>query len=260
MIQRLNHPASKGTYPLEKAYPPNNALRILYWNIWYKSSAAEILAAIKLIDCDALFLFELNRRSGLLPMIHEAGYGGRFVETNSFGFLNKVDAGIAFFSRLRCGYIKNVVLSQGRRGLWRGGKDSRRCYLEAKLCIPGQVAIVVGGTHTSYKIPFIGSNSYYRETSTLIREASKHKLRYIFGGDLNAEQHSPLLGALSNNFAYLDTGNRYSWAVRRWAKILPGRLLDHAFATDDLEGTKAEFLENYSSDHLPLVVTVPLNR
>ncbi len=260
MAQKLKNTGREIAFPLTQPRPPHGSLTILYWNIWYHSTPAEIVAAIAKFNCDALFLFEADANSGLLEKVQEIGYGGLFTETNTFGHFPKIRGGVAFFTRLRTGYIRTVNTATGRRGLWRGGKESRRCYLEAKLCIPGHAPIVVGGTHASYNVPFIGKAGYGREINSLLREITKHKLRYIFGGDLNAKRNSRLLSSLNDGFKYLDSGSPWSWPVRRIIQCLPHQLLDHAIATHDLIEAKAEFMKDSSSDHLPLLVTVPLNK
>lgn len=255
-IRRLDQ--REVNYSLKHPHPLGKNLKILYWNIWYGSKPADVLAAIKRFDCDALFLFEANGNNNLLEDIHQLGYGGRFIETNRFGIVKKIRGGIAFFSRLHTGYVRNYELLQARRGLWRGGKESRRCYLEAKLCVPGYPPIIAGGTHLSYKVPLIGNRSYGRETSALRRETAKHRLRYIVGGDFNADKDSQLIESLQEGLRYLPAGKDSSWPVRRIIQCLPHRLFDHALVTHDLGEVKAEFMEDYSSDHLPLIVTVPL--
>ena len=243
------------TFTRPSSHAPSSSLvRLLFWNIWYGSTPRKILGAIKSFDCDALILFEVDGNTKLPQLVNKLGYEGEFIETNRFGWRGKVRGGIGLFSRLPVDRIHHVELRRGGRGPLRGGKASRRSYIEATLRISRGVSLTVGGTHLSYELPY-DRQACAQEQETLIWQVDKHASRFVFGGDLNALPNSRIVQQLNERLAHIGPNMiEPSWPMRRVIKrLLRPRRFDYAFATRDVRAT-AGFGDDLSSDHRAIIM------
>lgn len=257
MIRRLNTGWKTASYMPNQPFSGNSSGKIVFWNIWYGSSAASIEEALLSFDADIFFLSEVNDNSDLLPRLRNHGYASLFVETNSFG---KVKGGMALCYRINpLNEPKLVELQRGGRGPLRGGADTIRCYIEASFQFKGKT-ISIGSTHASFNF-LLNSNKCQQEQRKLIREIEKHSSGFIFGGDLNAGPNSAFIKKLSTMFVcHGPPPTEKSWPVRRLISLFfPKQRFDHAFTTPDIKA-KAEFKCSKKgtcpSDHLPLVLQI----
>lgn len=246
-------------------------LKILQWNVWYKESADNIIAALKSFDADIFCLQELTQTSEYNPNIDIPGLiraeltpWSAFYIAQSWEVDGKIirNQGNGIFSKFRIieHYSKSVQISGGHDPHF---DDEERIYVESDIDINGKI-LTLGTTHLSYTDRFKGSSKRGLENQKLIEHIGKERKHYFFSGDLNAPCDSAFIDELPRNTNLRIASpscSKNTWTTKPFsyngfeATELTYRL-DYAFSSYDIEIVDTKILSTDVSDHLPILTTI----
>jgi len=237
--------------PRSRVCGPGGGIRVLVWNVNSKSRSTVLLERIRDFDADIMLFQEMNADRSLRKHINKMGYGGAFVDCERYNWPPEC-MGSAVFSRFPFRETRFVELRRGRMPV--AGKMPRRCYLEVEIAIEDDRTLTVGTAHLS---PF-GAFARRREHDLLVREVTKHRANFLFGGDLNVSPRSRLVRALNEDFQHLGPPlSEPSWPSSAFQKIF-ARRLDYAFGTPDVHVVDAHMVDGRPSDHRAIMLSVAL--
>lgn len=256
-------------------------IKVVSWNVCWRSNKAEVLEVLREIDADILLLQELTfeepedtieGHNQALPIVMAYELGllvsylpCRIRRTRRWGVLYEC---IAVFSRFPATFVSQNM-GESKRAPGKNGLHNSRDVIIADVHYEGwDTSILFTSVHRSYTLPF----GYNRAG---LEDEDRNFLEYVdrivdtghsavLAGDFNTTG-APILGDIEAR-GFKHTGPSYGvpswvgppkihWLTRALAL---GERLDYAFT--DIPVVSAELLSPGPSDHRPLVFEIDPRR
>jgi endonuclease/exonuclease/phosphatase family metal-dependent hydrolase len=238
-----------------------NTLQVLHWNVWYRADPHKIGEhLLKLTEeygvPDVLCLQEVTSSTLSVAADVIRARSISYVETRRHkGGKGEGQAMLSpdlFANPLADTEI--VMLSQGGRAPFKGGKESKRVLRVARVVAPNGQTVHVGNVHTSYRTATNGAVRQQEVAS--LAQLAEGREQFVLTGDFNAPGNSRMVRTLGNLMVQhrVETPTWTSCHFDLGRGLLT-RTIDHVFATKDLD-VHVQSLPAGPSDHTPLLVNI----
>ncbi len=245
-------------------------LKILNWNLYWKSPVGPTLEFIKSVNADILCLQEMTKDSEANPdinvpeLVADLGYAYSFVPTiQRAGERHKIE-GVGLFGRHGVKSFSHTLINRGDSDK-HDASNYDRVYIEGTFVTPSG-ELTVGTTQLSYSPYFEMTEHRKAESDRLVEAIGNRTERFVLAGDFNADPDSYIIQSLRRSlmqadpvdsqpsfptmpFQYHDTNHKadpFTWR------------LDYMFATRDMKVLETDLPLSKASDHLPIVTVFEL--
>ncbi len=240
-------------------------IKIVQWNIFYKEKLSNILSELKKINPDVVCLQEVRVNSSFNPKVNGAAYLAKGLKFyyhfgESHFFDKKEIQGNLILSRFPIVRKYSKYIQKFNPQKTNRSEDEGRLYMEVSLKVDNR-ELRVGTSHLSFKAGHVLSAQRQKEMNNFLKELSKQKEGYIFGGDLNAVPTSAFVKGILKTFK--NVGPRLTGPSADKKKYTESKKLgnhsvriDYIFSTEEIKVKKAEILKTKFSDHFPIVAVI----
>lgn len=243
-------------------------ITVLQWNVWVQEDIQNIANFLKQQKVDVMCLQELTSN---YPKQHVRDTPAFISEQLGYNYYYKnlpIKSVDGEKIMLASGIFSRFPIIRSRYTLTNRPESSDdgeyRAYVEATITVDDK-EINIGTSLMSYTHGFETTPNKVQETQHLLQELNKHKVHYVFTGDLNAAPDSPT--AQSINKILRNAGPRFAektWTTKPFShegfeETKLNWRLDYIFVSKDIQTVSSEVLQTEYSDHLPVLVKLEMN-